>query len=186
MTDKFRQTLKDHDVLTAHDPYIVHLNRQLNFRHSDPTVAYIETERMPNEDFPFGGAGGEGPAPDDFYAFDHHYLRYAQIIDTDYENYMIMYSCQEGAQYFNPGDKGDQAYPIEDLDDIWKHVKRQPNPARGESHMLTAYEVGEGIIQKPLHKERVQILWRVPTGKDEVAAEAGPPELDAEQLNVHM
>lgn len=53
--------------------------------------------------------------------------------------------------------------------------------------MLTAYEVGPGITQKPLHKERVQILWRVPTGKDDgAAAEAHSFDLDADRLNSYL
>ena len=130
--------------MAAHDPYIIHLNRQLNFRHaSDPTIAYIESERLGHDDFEFNSGDPNDPGHHDWNAFDHHYLRYAQVLDTDYENFAILYSCQEGAHYYHPNDK--KKHPILDLHDIWKHVKRQSNPT--DSHMQTAYEVGRGIVK---------------------------------------
>jgi len=39
--------------------------------------------------------------PDKFseHKWDNMYLRYMQVLDTDYKNYMVMYSCQENAEY---------------------------------------------------------------------------------------
>lgn len=28
-------------------------------------------------------------------------MRYAQVLDTDYENYTVVYSCQESAKYYD-------------------------------------------------------------------------------------
>jgi hypothetical protein len=36
------------------------------------------------------------------------------------------------------------------------------------SHTLTAFEVKPSMIKEPIHKERVQILWRMPTFGDEL------------------
>ena len=128
MTDDFRQVLKDHDSPAAHDPYIIHLNRQLNFRHRDPSIGYIENEQLRHDDFSFDHADKNHPGHEDYNAFDHHYLRYAQVLDSDYDNFVIVYSCQEGAHYYDPNDKSEDRLPIEDAEDIWKHVKRLPNP----------------------------------------------------------
>lgn len=191
MTDKMRQMLVENGEMIANHPYIVKLNRQLNFRSSDPTVAYIEHERDPLDDFDYKGGSrsdGNDNSYNDFYAFDHHYLRYAKVLDTDYDNFVIMYSCQEAAEYFDPTDKSDPPVPIMSLEDIWEHVKRVPNPSRGESHMLTSYEVGKGITQKMLHKERVQILWRAPTVKEDVngTAASHSADMDPAQLTAHL
>lgn len=31
--------------------------------------------------------------------FDLQFLRYGQVLDTDYDNYIILYSCQEAADF---------------------------------------------------------------------------------------
>ena len=33
--------------------------------------------------------------------FDKQYLKFNQILDTDYENYLVVYNCQESAEYKN-------------------------------------------------------------------------------------
>ena len=51
-TSQFRLDLLNHDILSAHDPYLMHLGRQLNFRNkADPTIAYIENERIDHDDY---------------------------------------------------------------------------------------------------------------------------------------
>ena len=39
------------------------------------------------------------PGEYDAIAFDQQYLRYMQILDTDYDNYASVYSCVESAEY---------------------------------------------------------------------------------------
>lgn len=161
----------------------------MNFRHRDPSIAYIESEQLRHDEFHFDHADNKHPGHEDYNAFDHHYLRYAQVLDTDYSNFVIVYSCQEGAHYYDPNDKSEDRLPIEDADDIWEHVKRLPNPKDGDKHMRTAYEVGVGIEQQQIHKERVQVLWRMPSFIDEMKNnEVGnrPKEPSAEQLQVYM
>lgn len=33
--------------------------------------------------------------------FDDQFLRFSQILDTDYTGYMVVYSCQENAEWFD-------------------------------------------------------------------------------------
>lgn len=77
MHEKYREVLSEHDSPVAHDPYIISMNRQLNFRHSDPSIAYIESEQLRHDEFHFDHADASHPGHDDYGAFDHHYLRYA-------------------------------------------------------------------------------------------------------------
>jgi hypothetical protein len=35
------------------------------------------------------------------HVFDSQFKRYAQVLDTDYDNYMVLYQCFETAQYFD-------------------------------------------------------------------------------------
>ena len=55
--------------------------------------------------------------------------------------------------------------------------------------MLTAYEVGVGIHQQMIHKERVQVLWRMPSFLDEMKNNEvanRPRQPSADQLQVYM
>ena len=55
--------------------------------------------------------------------------------------------------------------------------------------MLTAYEVGVGIHQQMIHKERVQVLWRMPSFLDEMKNNEvanRPKQPSADQLQVYM
>ena len=36
----------------------------------------------------------------DPYLFDSQYLRYTQVLDTDYENFMVLYTCQETGEFW--------------------------------------------------------------------------------------
>ena len=88
------------------------------------------------------------------------------MLDTDYDNFVVLYSCQEGANYFHKDDPS--KLPLFSLDDIWQNHKRLPNPDHESSHTLTAFETLPELIKEPVHKERIQILWRMPTFGDEV------------------
>ena len=78
----------------------------------------------------------------------------------------MLYSCQESANYYDASDK--ERWPLIAYDDIWQHTRRLPNPSHDTSHTLTAFEVKPSMIKEAIHKERVQILWRMPTFGDEL------------------
>ena len=44
----------------------------------------------------------------DVYLFESQFLKYTQVLDTDYENYLLLYSCQESAEFL---DKEDYTVP---------------------------------------------------------------------------
>ena len=89
------------------------------------------------------------------------------MLDTDYENFIVLYSCQESANYYDASDQ--ERWPLIAYDDIWQHTRRLPNPSQDMSHTLTAFEVNTAMmIKEPIHKERIQILWRMPTFGDEL------------------
>lgn len=87
---------------SANEAYHLDIYKKLVFRHpSDKTVGYFESSILSPEDFKFDPEKpGSSHGLDDAELFDHKYLRYAQILDTDHENYIVMYSCQEGARYY--------------------------------------------------------------------------------------
>ena len=68
----------------------------MNFNQADKSVALIEPA--------FVQIINELATPDDPENFnevkwDNMNLKYAQILDTDYTNYMVVYTCQENAEY---------------------------------------------------------------------------------------
>ena len=177
MQEKFREYMSQHDHLAAQEPYVTIFNKQLNFRNKqDPSIGYIEPERMGFDDFSFDE--NDEYALHDVGAFESQYLRYAQVLDTDYDNFAIVYSCQEGANYYDKSDE--EGHPLYSFHDIWEHSKRKANPDPETSHVLTAYEISDKLKVEPIHKERIQILWRVPSFGDELYENKNAIERDAE------
>ena len=74
------------------------------------------------------------------------------MLDTDYENYILLYSCQENAE-FRDKDEGHELSP----EDVWTLSEKELDE-NGE----IVYQFAEEVIEDPVHKEKVQILWRAP------------------------
>jgi hypothetical protein len=100
LTDSFRSWLnnEENDAL-GDEQYVVRVGRQLNFRHpSDRSVAYLEphgvhTPHIHN----LTELHHMNELSHDH--FDLQFLRYAQVLDTDYDNFVVLYSCQEAADF---------------------------------------------------------------------------------------
>ena len=96
--------------------YHIHEGRQLTFDNSsDSTLARIEYSKVHKVD------KNHHVENDTFdpHLFDSQYLRYAQVLDTDYDNYILLYSCQEINEYFEA--KTHQDIP---LDKVWKLAEK--------------------------------------------------------------
>lgn len=52
------------------------------------------------------------------YVFDSQFKRYGQVLDTDYDNYMVLYECFETAHYYDV-----QSGKLITRDDAWEHSK---------------------------------------------------------------
>ena len=68
----------------------------MNFNQKDKSAALMEPA--------FVQIVNELKTPDDTDKFqeakwDNMHLKYMQVLDTDYTNYMVVYSCQENAEY---------------------------------------------------------------------------------------
>jgi len=108
VTSEFRQFIATHDSTAHHEAheYYTSIGRQMNFRHhSDKTIAYLEPYDLhkphnyetlqTNHDF-------------DANHWDTQYLRFSKVLDTDNENFLIMYSCQESAKYYDKEHHGEE------------------------------------------------------------------------------
>ena len=75
--------------------YWTHEGRMLMFDQKDPTVASIMHSKV-HHDYQYNKVDTDSFDP---FLFDSQFLKYAQILDTDYENYILLYTCQETAEF---------------------------------------------------------------------------------------
>lgn len=62
----------------------------------DKTIGYLEYSELDLDyDHPENYDADQDPEQISFdpYVFDSQYLRYVQVLDTDYDNYFVMYAC---------------------------------------------------------------------------------------------
>lgn len=85
--------------------YHVYNGLQLKFTHpSDKSVAFVDHRDVDLENHPnvkAHGHDGELETEFDAHVFDSQFKRYAQVFDTDYDNYMVMYQCFETAHFYD-------------------------------------------------------------------------------------
>ena len=86
----------------------------------------------------------------DPYLYDSQFTKYAQILDTDYDNYILLYTCQESAEFVD-----DEGYS---LPHEYAYLKTDKKHVFGQK-VEFKFQEGEMVVQ-PIHKEKVQILWR--------------------------
>lgn len=87
------------------------------------------------------------------YVFDAQFKRYAQVLDTDYDNFMVLYECFETAQYYDTK----QGKQIPDYE-AWEHAKS--SSIDFNSWPQTAFIYDDFVRVEPRHFENVKILWR--------------------------
>ena len=81
------------------EQYVIRVGRQMNFRHpSDKSIAYLEphgihTPHIHN----LTELHNMNELAHDH--FDMQFLRYSQVLDTDYDNFVLLYTCQEAADF---------------------------------------------------------------------------------------
>ena len=66
---------------------------EIHFVHENPTIGYMENIRLIDKNV--DNEKGEFNA----FTFDQQYLKYMQILDSDFENFVVMYTCIEQAFY---------------------------------------------------------------------------------------
>jgi len=84
-------------------------------------------------------------------------MRQMQILDTDYSNYMLVYSCQENVEYTDKSGTVD-VMP----EDVFSAYVNKPNRKDGENGLYDPknFENLKGINQSWIHKQKVQIYTR--------------------------
>jgi len=105
-----------------------------------------------DEDIKEHGHDGEKMEWFNEHLFDSQFKRYAQVLDTDYDNYAVIYQCFETAQYF---DKTGARIPNYEA---FEHATSTSFSASAWPH--TSYKFDESVEVKPSHFENVKILWR--------------------------
>jgi len=87
------------------------------------------------------------------YVFDSQFKRYAQVLDTDYDNFMVLYECFETASYYDKN-TGKQMPDYE----AWEHSKSSSIDFK--KWPQTSFTFEDTIKVEPRHFENVKILWR--------------------------
>lgn len=80
-----------------------------------------------------------------------------QILDTDYYNYMLVYSCQENMEYT------DKSGTVEVMpDDVFNAYKHKQNKKQSPNGLYdpSNFQNLKGITQTWIHKQKVQIYTR--------------------------
>ena len=86
--------------------YHVYHGFQLHFKDADKSVARVvhrdvNLELHKDDDIVEHDHTGEKEGYFSEHVFDSQFKRYAQVLDTDYDTYAVVYQCFETAQYFD-------------------------------------------------------------------------------------
>ena len=97
----------NHEVDLLSYGYHVYNGFQLHFKDTkDKSVAHlvhrdVNLKTHGDEEIKEHGHDGEKEEWFNEHLFDSQFKRYAQVLDTDYDNYAVIYQCFETAQYFD-------------------------------------------------------------------------------------
>lgn len=117
----------------------------LMFDQKDPTVASILNTNLHHK-YQYNKIDSDFFDP---YLFDSQFLKYAQVLDTDYENFLLLYSCQEYAEF-----NDDEGYV---LPQEYAWTKTDKKHIFGQK---VEFKFQEDLKVQYVYKDKVQILWR--------------------------
>lgn len=145
-----RETLWNAKNDAAFAPYKINKGLHMNFRHKDPTIAYLESSdiKASEEDL-----------------FAHNHPNWAQVIDYKEgklsDTQFTLYSCMQSAKYFDSKSGEQLTYA-----DLKKKglVERLEDPKKG-SDTLTKFKVSDKVRKEEYYKERVQVLDKIDIDK---------------------
>lgn len=86
--------------------------------------------------------------------FPHQFPRYVQVLDLVNNEFAYIYSCIEGARFFDVETGNEYSERLLRKEGLYE---RLPNPPAG-SGTRTAYKYSDKVRVEPVHKERVQVL----------------------------
>ena len=160
ITNTMRNKLRQSDDPAAHDQYYVSMGMQLHFRNRlDKTIGYLEYSELDLDyDHPENYDENQEAEQISFdpYVFDSQYLRYVQVLDTDYDNYFVMYACQEIARIVDK-ESGEEITPHE----AWVRSTRIAHHDIDAEHTILRYDYPEDQIERIFyHKQKIQVMWK--------------------------
>lgn len=82
-------------------------------------------------------------------------MRYAQILDTDELNYMVVYECLESAEYYDK-----QIGKKISAKQAWRKTLKAKALDPNKNHSIVRYAFSTDLEIRPVHYENVHILWR--------------------------
>lgn len=129
-TEKFLEWQLTQDPEFDEDQeYLVDMARDLRWSYkNDSSIAYIRRAKNPDykekEKHEF-----------DEYVYEQQFLRWAQVVDTDYDNYLVLWHCWEHAEYYDTA-KAKTIPPSQ----IWKETGGGKRLPKG-SHTPVEFEL---------------------------------------------
>lgn len=88
--------------------------------------------------------------------------RYAQVLDTDYDNYMVMYQCLETAKYFDKETN-------EEIDGAEAFNRVKTSQIDFKMPPYAEYKYDDTVDVQPHHVQHVSILWRPKKDQEKVS-----------------
>lgn len=103
---------------------------------------------------------GEDPAKFNEYKFEKQFIKYSQVLDTDYDNFMLAYSCQENALW-EDAKSGREL----DFDEVFRAYINQAEASGGLDASKSLYASEnfsdlKGIKKTLIHKQKIHIFTR--------------------------
>lgn len=159
MAEQFTESHKEFQLSMNKDfdedqEYLLDINRFLEFSHkSDPTIGYVRTERQKEtrtEEQITANAF-------DPWLFEQQFLRYGQVVDTDYDNYFIFWSCWEIAEWYTR-----EKVESVSAKKVWDMTKGGEYQDPETSDVLIKFPLPgkDDIHRVALRKTKATIFWR--------------------------
>ena len=86
--------------------------------------------------------------------FEAQYLKYMQVLDTDYDNYLVLYSCQENADFIDKSAR--ELTPQE----VWQASLYQVTDKTKPMYAAENFKNLKGIETDFIYKQKIQIFTR--------------------------
>lgn len=97
-------------------------------------------------------------APDDVntfnpYKFENMFKKYMQVLDTDYDDFMVLFTCQENAEFLDQSDMPMDHKIVFEAANNQREFARKPVPEK--LYDLSNYTSLKGIKFDIFHKKKV-------------------------------